>query len=123
MTKAAFISLGLAALVVFPATVPAQVNPAKLYQESVTLAQQIGSGIDVETQQAVAGLTSTRLALARDAQSRNDLHEADAQVLQVLKADPKNGAAIAFKQRNDQMIVAMKGRTPDAARSEEHTSE
>ena len=152
MTKAAFISLGLAALVVFPATVPAQDNPAnfavneavmrqantivlrqklsdaravaqrgdivnaaKLYQESVTLAQQIGSGIDVETQQAVAGLTSTRLALARDAQSRNDLHEADAQVLQVLKADPKNGAAIAFKQRNDQMIVAMKGRTPDAA--------
>src|ERR1035441_194097 len=48
------------------------VNAAKLYQESVTLAQQIGSGIDAETQQAVAGLASTRLALARDAQSRSD---------------------------------------------------
>ena len=86
MTKAAFISLGLAALVLIPAAVPAQDNPAaaavneavmrqantivlrqklsdakavaqrgdmvnaaKLYQEAVTLAQQIGSGIDPET--------------------------------------------------------------------------
>ncbi len=152
MTKAAFISIGLAALVVFPATVPAQdtpatlavneavlrqantivlrqklsdakavaqrgdiVNAAKLYQESVTLAQQIGSGIDLETQQAVAGLAITRLALARDAQGRGDLREADAQVRQVLTVDPKNGAAIAFKQQNDQMLVAMKGHMPDTA--------
>src|ERR1019366_5644314 len=105
MTKAAFISLGLAALVVFPATMPAQdtsanlavneavmrqantivlsqklsdakavaqrgdiVNAAKLYQEAVTLSQQIGSGIDAETQQAVAGLSATRMTLARAAQ-------------------------------------------------------
>src|ERR1039458_6035362 len=153
MTKAAFISLGLAALVVFPATMPAQdtsanlavneavlrqantivlrqklsdaravaqrgdiVNAAKLYQESVTLAQQIGTeSIPNETQQAVAGLAVTRLALARDAQSRGDLHEADAQVQQVLKADPKNNAAIGFKEKNDQMMVAMKGRRPDNA--------
>src|ERR1039458_5334898 len=153
MTKAAFISLGLAALVVFPATMPAQdtsanlavneavlrqantivlrqklsdaravaqrgdiVNAAKLYQESVTLAQQIGTeSIPNETQQAVAGLAVTRLALARDAQSRGDLHEADAQVQQVLKADPKNNAAIGFKEKNDQMMVAMKGRRADNA--------
>ena len=155
MTKAALISLGLAALVLFPAPTPAQDNPvnlavneavlrqantivlrqklsdakavmqrgdivnaAKLYQEAVTLAQQIGSGIDAETQQAVAGLATTRLALARDAQSRGDLRDADAQVLQVLKADPKNGEAIAFKQKNDQMIAALKGRMPDAATME-----
>ena len=59
-----------------------------------------------------------RLALARDAQSRGDLRDADAQVLQVLKADPKNGEAIAFKQKNDQMIAALKGRMPDAATME-----
>jgi tetratricopeptide (TPR) repeat protein len=152
MTKAAFLTLGLAALVLIPVTVSAQDNPAatavneavmrqantivlrqkltdakavaqrgdimnaaKLYQESVTLAEQIGSGIDTETQQAVAGLTFTRMALARDAQSRGDLREADAQVKQVLNADPKNGAAITFKQRNDQMLAAMKGRMPDDA--------
>jgi tetratricopeptide (TPR) repeat protein len=152
MTKAALIFLGLAALVVFPATVPAQDNPAnlavneavlrqantivlrqklsdakavaqrgdivnaaKLYQESLTLAEQIGSGIAAERQQAVAGLVATRMALARDAQSRGDLREAGAQVLQVLKADPKNGAAIAFKQKNDQILADMKGRMPDAA--------
>jgi tetratricopeptide (TPR) repeat protein len=156
MTKAAFISLGLAALVLFPATVPAQDNPAaaavneavlrqantivlrqklsdaravaqrgdivnaaKLYQESVTLAEQIGSGIDAETQQAVAGLTSTRMTLAREAQGRGDLLEAGAQVQQVLKADPKNPNAIAFKQRNDQMIVARKGTRPDDATLQE----
>src|ERR1039458_8609657 len=149
MTKAAFISLGLAALVVFPAAVPAQdtpanlavneavlrqantivlrqklsdakavaqrgdiVNAAKLYQESVTLAQQIGSGIETETQQAVAGLATTRLALARDAQSCGDLLEAGSQVQQVLKADPKNATAIAFKEHNDQMIAFRKGKMP-----------
>jgi tetratricopeptide (TPR) repeat protein len=149
MTKAAFISFGLAALVLFPATVPAQdnaatvasneavlrqaetivlrqkltdakavaqrgdlVNAAKLYQESVTLADQIGSGIDAERQQAVAGLAATRLTLARDAQSHGDLLEAQNQVQQVLRVDPKNGAAIAFKEKNDQMLAAMKGRMP-----------
>ena len=150
MTKAAILSLGLAALVVFPATVPAQdssaslavneaivrqanaivlrqklsdakavaqrgdiVNAAKLYQEAVTLAQKTGSGIDVEMQQAVAGLAATRLALARDAQSRHDLREADVQVKQVLFVDPKNADAIAFKQHNDEMLAAMKGKMPD----------
>ena len=149
MTKAALISLGLAALVLLPATVPAQDNPAavavneavlrqsrvivlrqklsdartvaqrgdlvnaaKLYQESVTLAEQIGSGIEPEAQQAVSGLAATRLALAREAQSHHDLHEADTQVQQVLKVDPKNNAAIAFKEKNDQMLDAMKGRMP-----------
>ena len=90
------------------------VGAAKQYQESLALAQQIGSGIDAETAQAVAGVVSTRLALARQAQSRGDLIEADTQINQVLKADPKNNAAIAFKKQNDQMLVAMKPHMPDA---------
>ena len=150
MTKAAFISIGLAALALIPAAVPAQdtpataaineavlrqmktidlrqklsdaktvaqrgdiVNAAKLYQESVSLAEQISSGIDIETQQAIAGLAATRLALARDAQGHDDLLEAKNQVQQVLNVDPKNNAAIAFKQKNDQLIAANKGRIPD----------
>ena len=88
---------------------------AKLYQEAETLAEQIGSGINIERAQAVSGLATTRLALARRAQSQGDYHEADIQVIQVLKVDPKNSSAIAFKNQNDQLIVAMRGRMPDPA--------
>jgi tetratricopeptide (TPR) repeat protein len=86
------------------------VTAAKLYQESCELALQIGSGVDAETVQAINGLAATRLALARDAQAHGDLHEAGIQAQQVLKADPKNPAALAFKRQNDQMIAARKGR-------------
>lgn len=91
------------------------VSAARLYQECLELAQQIGSGIDAETAQAVDGLVATRMALARDAQSRGDLREADVQVKQVLKADPKNTLALAFEHQNTQMMAAMKGRMPSAA--------
>ena len=94
------------------------VGAAKLYQECCTLVGQVGSGIDSESAQAIAGLTKTRLALARDAQSRGDLHEADVQVQQVLKTEKElkihstASAASAFKEQNDQMLAAMKGRMP-----------
>ena len=91
------------------------VAAAKIYQESCTLAEEIGSGIDFETAQAKAGLATTRLAVARDAQSRGDLREAGTQAAQVLKVDPKNPAALAFKKQNDQMLAAMKGKIPSAA--------
>jgi len=86
---------------------------AKLYQEACTLVQQIGSGIDIETAQAVSGLASTRLTLARQAQSQGNFHEADTEVIQVLKVDPQNAAALSFKKQNDQMLAAMKGKMPD----------
>ena len=91
------------------------VSAAKLYQESVTLTQEIGSGVDAEKARALAGLAATRLTLARDAQSRGDLRESDTQVNQVLKADPKNNEAILFKQGNDRLMVSLKGRMPDTA--------
>jgi len=87
---------------------------AKLYQESCELAQKIGSGIDNEAAQAVNGLTTTRLAIARADQARGDYREADVQVKQVLKMSPKNPAALAFKKQNDQMLAKMKGRIPSA---------
>jgi len=93
------------------------VKAAKLYQDSCSLATGIGSGIDAEAAQAVAGLTRTRLALARDAQSRGDLHEADLQVQQVLRTEKdlkvSNGnAARDFKEQNDQMIASAGRQTP-----------
>jgi len=154
MIKPAHLYLGLAALLAFPAIMPAQDNSAalavneavlrqakaidlrdklaqaaaaaqhndiigaaKLYQDSVTLAQDVG-GIQPETQQAIAGLTATSMAIARDAQSRADYAEADTRVKIVLKADPKNPAAIAFKIHNDALIVASRGTQPDAATKE-----
>jgi tetratricopeptide (TPR) repeat protein len=90
------------------------VAAAKYYEESYALTQQIGSGIDAETAQTVSGLVSTRMQLARQAQANGDLREADTQVKRVLKVDPKNQAAIAFKKQNDQMIAAMRGKIPDA---------
>ncbi len=95
------------------------VAAAKLYQESCELVQQIGSGIDSEANQAITGLASTRLELARAAQSRGDLREAATQAQQVLKMDPKNPEALAFKKQNDQMIAAMKGQIPSAAALEQ----
>ena len=88
---------------------------AKLYQECVSLAQQIGPGIESETAQALAGLANTSLIIARDAQSRGDYREADLRVTSVLKADPKNPEAIAFKQKNDAILATMKGKMPSTA--------
>ena len=95
------------------------VTAAKFYQEAYTLVQQVGSGIDVEKAQTISGLASTRLTLARRAQSQGDLHEADTEVNQVLKVDPQNTAALAFKRQNDQMLAAMKGKMPDKATLQE----
>ena len=157
MIKSAHLSLGLAALLLFPAVVPAQDNPAalavgeavkrqhdtivlrqklaeakavaqrndtigaaKLYQEAVSIAQEVGrAGIESESQQAIAGLVATSLELARDAQSRQDYHEAATRVQQVLKADPKNPAALEFKKQNDELIAAARGHQPDAATQEQ----
>ena len=77
--------------------------------------QQIGSGIDVEAAQTVSGLASTRLTLAHQAQSQGKFLEADTEVIQVLKVDPQNAAALSFKKQNDQMLAAMKGKMPDQA--------
>ena len=85
------------------------VSAAKLYQEAEGLVQQIGSGIDVEKAQTISGLASTRLTLARQAQSQGKYLEADTQVVQVLKVDPQNAAAITFKRQNDQILAANEG--------------
>ena len=88
---------------------------AKFYEDAYSLVQQIGSGIDEETAQTVSGLVSMRLELARQAQRQGDLREAGTQVSRVLKVDPNNPAALAFKKQNDQMLAAMRGQMPDEA--------
>src|SRR5262245_66625905 len=46
------------------------VNAAKLYDYSWELVQKIGSGVDREREQTIAGLAAVRMALAREAQAR-----------------------------------------------------
>ena len=88
---------------------------AKLYEDAYTLVEQIGPGIPEEKAQTISGMASVRLALARQAQSQGDLREAATQVNRVLKVDPHNPAALAFKKDNDQLLVAMRGKMPDEA--------
>jgi len=88
---------------------------ANLYEDAKALADQIGSGIDAETAQTISGLVATRLELARRAQHDGNLLEANTQVARALKVDPHNAAALDFKQKNDQIMVAMKTRMPDPA--------
>ena len=94
-------------------------DAAKKYQECYDLTLQIGPGVKTETAQAIAGLTSARLALARADQSRNDFHSADVEVGQVLKADPHNAAALAFKKDNDHRTLLMAGKVADASTQEQ----
>ena len=85
---------------------------AKLYEDAYSLVQQIGSGIDTERAQMKSGFASTRLELARQAQNEGDLSEANTQVERVLKVDPDNAAALAFKKNNDKILASMRGKRP-----------
>ena len=88
---------------------------ARLYEAAKALVDQIGSGIELETKQTISGLSATWLEIARRAQAAGDLHEADRDVSRVLKVNPHDADAIAFKKSNDATIAALKGRTPDQA--------
>ena len=61
--------------------------------------------------------SATRLEIARqDQRSRRFAGWPTRHVTRVLKVDPHNAAAIAFKKTNDQTIAALKGRMPDTPR-------
>lgn len=91
---------------------------AKLYNEAWTLIERIGAGVDPEIQQTRAGLAAVRMELARAAQRRGDLIEADRQVADVLRVDPTNPAALDFKRLNDKLLKERAGRYPDVATQE-----
>ena len=87
---------------------------AKLYEEAYALVEQIGaSSITNEAGLTISGLVSTRLAIARQAQSDGDLREAATEVNRVLKVDPTNPEALAFKKENSQLLASMVGKMPD----------
>jgi len=91
------------------------VGAAKLYEDAKALVDQIGSGIEAETAQTISGLVAVRMELARNAQRNGDYQEADTEITRVLKVDPTNPDAQAFKRDNDAIIASLKGKIPDAA--------
>jgi type II secretory pathway component GspD/PulD (secretin)/tetratricopeptide (TPR) repeat protein len=74
---------------------------ATLYEESLKLVHRLGdTGVDAQKRQALAGLTATRLGIARQHFERQEFPEADKQAGELLKFDPQNTEAKAFKAYN-----------------------
>ncbi len=79
---------------------------ARLYDEADVLLGKIGDGelVKAETAQTIAGITSVRLELARNAQRMNELRDADEQVQRVLTVNPGSVEAREFKKANDKLL-------------------
>ena len=78
---------------------------AKLYSDGYDLILTVVTDVDQETQIVRAGAARTRLALASDAQRAGDLQTADRHIIELLRIDPSNETAIAFKKENDRLIA------------------
>ena len=90
---------------------------AKIYEEAIALFPRIGVGsaaVEKDKRDSVSGLVQVRLQLARLAQGRGDLVEAEAHIERARKVDPKNETVLAFKRDNDRMKAAQLGNIPDA---------
>jgi type II secretory pathway component GspD/PulD (secretin)/tetratricopeptide (TPR) repeat protein len=91
------------------------VTAAKLYDDAWTLADGVGPSADVEKRLAATGVSSVRMQLAQSAQSHGDYHEADNQIRDVLRVNPGDPIALAFKTQNNQLIENSRGTTPSPA--------
>ncbi len=78
---------------------------AKLYGEAWRLVENIGPGIETETQQTVTGLTRVRMELARAAQSRGDYRDAKVHINEVLRVNPHDERAIEIQRANDRFLA------------------
>jgi tetratricopeptide (TPR) repeat protein len=95
------------------------------YEAAWTLAQGL-VGVESERQQIITELVPMRLELARQAQARGDLGEADTQIKNALRLDPTNDAARTAKVENDQRIADNIGKKPTdkvTSRAEEFRNE
>ena len=90
----------------------APATAAKLYDDAWDLVQKIGSGVDAERDQTIAGLATARLELARAAQRKGDYKEARTQVDDVLRVEPTYAAAIEFKTGNEKLLAEQRGTIP-----------
>src|SRR3954454_5610540 len=78
---------------------------SKLYSTCWDLILTIGTDVDQEIQVVRAGAARTRLELAYAAQRAGNLRDADQQVTELLRIDPRNETAITFRASNNRMIT------------------
>lgn len=85
---------------------------AKLYEDCINLIRRISTGVDLEQTEVLRGVVGTRLALAEQAQRRGDFAEAENHVARILKLDPRNEAALAFRRQLEEDKARTAGRRP-----------
>jgi len=88
------------------------VGASKEYEHAWDLVQTIGVTVEQERAETIKGLASVRMELAKRAQSKGNLDEADKQVSRVLRVDPQDAEAQHFKAANDKMIADRLGKEP-----------
>jgi len=84
------------------------------YEAAWTLAQGL-SNVDAERKEIQAELAPIRLEKAKQAQSRGDLSDADAQLKAALRVSPNDEAIRAAKRDNDLRIAESQGKVPSSA--------
>ena len=90
-------------------------DAARLYQEAVGLFARVQTGneqVEADKKTALAGYSSVRLELARQAYDRGNLSEASEELTAALKLYPKNESLLAAKLEFDKAAEARKGRVP-----------
>ena len=95
------------------------------YEAAWTTAQELVN-VEAERKEIQAELIPIRLQLAREAQSRGNLGEADTQIKNALRLDPTNDEARKAKVDNDVRVAEQVGKRPSEAvvsRTEEFTNE
>ena len=79
---------------------------AKLYGSCYELVQRIGTGVEAEAQATVTGLVSARLTLANQAYARRDYRDAQAQINDAVRVDPRNPEVLAMKKQIEDALAA-----------------
>jgi len=81
------------------------------YEAAWTLAQSL-LNVESERQQIISELVPIRMDLAKSAQSRGDLAEADTQIKNALRLSPGDESIRKAKMENDQRIAETVGKKP-----------
>jgi tetratricopeptide (TPR) repeat protein len=83
------------------------------YEAALARSRQLGGvNVGVETKRAMAGLSNSRIALAKAANKQREFEEADRQIVQLLRLDPENKKALEYRDYNREVAKAHEGRTP-----------
>ena len=88
-------------------------DAALIYEEALKLIHRLGgSGVEAQKKATMAGLSRSRLAIARKHFEHNEFADADKEVDKLLKYDPQNSQAKEFKAYNADVAAKTKPLMP-----------